>query len=369
MKRLERAVPTCLLCKLKMRELSKKTVQFVRWRVVALRYGCLCSTARTFWKIKDIAQALELTQHSVETILTKWRRHRRLDVLLDGRRSNGKKLKFSVQEIGEMTSLETLQQQAPLTLVERAGILSARLRKTVVPMTLFNYYRRHGVRFTNVDLHSTNKLARADEIRQIQREFVDLITERRLNNRPIYWMDETSACYWAPLRKKTWTQGQVRLAYQARRGKNHTVIGAVGGKSNAVQWVSLVCDRTNKDNCVKFIEKLARVARHRLKDILLVTDNHSAHKSLAFRESVRATGMELLFLPPYSSPFSPCEHVWSLFKHLFAKTVSRIQVDYPEHGIEQIMRQINIDISHRLTPAMLRSSDAYLARSLAGELI
>ena len=74
-------------------------------------------------------------------------------------------------------------------------------------MTLFNYYRRHGVRFTLVDLHSTNKLARADEIRQQQREFVYFIKECRNKDRPIYWMDETSACYWAPLRKKTWTQG------------------------------------------------------------------------------------------------------------------------------------------------------------------
>ena len=161
----------------------------------------------------------------------------------------------------------------------------------------------------------------------------------------------------------------MRLAYQARRGKNRTVVGAVGGKSNTVQWVSLVCDRTNKGNCVKFVEKLARVANHRVKDILLVTDNHSAHKSREFQSSVRDAGMELRFLPPYSSPFSPCEHVWSLFKRLFAKTVSRLQVDYPADGIEELMWQINVDISHRLTPAMLRSADTYLARSLAGELI
>ena len=55
MKRFEKVLPKCLLCGPKTRELSKKTVQFARWRVVALRYGCLCSTARTFWKLKDIA--------------------------------------------------------------------------------------------------------------------------------------------------------------------------------------------------------------------------------------------------------------------------------------------------------------------------
>ena len=74
-------------------------------------------------------------------------------------------------------------------------------------MTLFNYYKRHGVRFTLVDLHSTNKPGRADEIRQQQREFVYFIKECSCKHRPIYWMDETSACYWALLRKKTWTQG------------------------------------------------------------------------------------------------------------------------------------------------------------------
>lgn len=48
--------------------------------------------------------------------------------------------------------------------------------------------------------------------------------------------------------------------------------------------------------------------------ILLVLDNHSAHRARRTRETANQLGITLVFLPPYSPSLNPIEPVWKSLK-------------------------------------------------------
>ena len=56
---------------------------------------------------------------------------------------------------------------------------------------------------------------------------------------------------------------------------------------------------------------------------VVVMDNLPAHKGVAVREAIEATGARLLFLPPYSPDFNPIENAFSKLKALLRKAAAR----------------------------------------------
>ena len=56
---------------------------------------------------------------------------------------------------------------------------------------------------------------------------------------------------------------------------------------------------------------------------VVVMDNLPAHKGLAVRQAVEATGARLLFLPPYSPDFNPIENAFAKLKALLRKAATR----------------------------------------------
>ena len=86
--------------------------------------------------------------------------------------------------------------------------------------------------------------------------------------------------------------------------------------------------RTNRETTKNFIENVViRFTPDALQDTVLVLDNHSANHSRLVTEYCRERGLELKFLPPYSSTLNPgkyilngndhllVEHVWSVLKN------------------------------------------------------
>ncbi len=64
--------------------------------------------------------------------------------------------------------------------------------------------------------------------------------------------------------------------------------------------------------------------RHQLvpnlrKGDIVVMDNLSAHKNIAALDMIRATGAEVLFLPPYSPEYNPIERAWSKMKEMMRR--------------------------------------------------
>ena len=70
---------------------------------------------------------------------------------------------------------------------------------------------------------------------------------------------------------------------------------------------------------------------------IVIMDNLPAHKPLAVRHAIEATGADLLFLPPYSPDFNPIEMAFSKLKAFLKKTAARTVDDLCDaiaHGIE-----------------------------------
>lgn len=57
----------------------------------------------------------------------------------------------------------------------------------------------------------------------------------------------------------------------------------------------------------------------------IVLDNLGAHKSVAVREAIEATGCTVLFLPPYSPDFAPIELAWAQIKAALRDAAARTQ--------------------------------------------
>ena len=53
---------------------------------------------------------------------------------------------------------------------------------------------------------------------------------------------------------------------------------------------------------------------------IVIMDNLPAHKPLAVRHAIEATGADLHFLPPYSPDFNPIEMAFSKLKAFLKKT-------------------------------------------------
>ena len=76
---------------------------------------------------------------------------------------------------------------------------------------------------------------------------------------------------------------------------------------------------TKKEEVLAFIEELLAKAPVSLERIRLVLDNHSSHRSRLLKDFFAAKNVQVLFLPPYSSPLNSVERVWAYFKHEWAK--------------------------------------------------
>jgi transposase len=56
---------------------------------------------------------------------------------------------------------------------------------------------------------------------------------------------------------------------------------------------------------------------------VVILDNLPAHKGVAARLAIEATGARMLFLPPYSPDFNPIENAFSKLKSILRKTAAR----------------------------------------------
>lgn len=60
-------------------------------------------------------------------------------------------------------------------------------------------------------------------------------------------------------------------------------------------------------------------------DDVIVMDNLRAHKTEKVREMIKAAGVEVLYLPPYSPDYNPIEEAFSKIKNLIRKAGARVR--------------------------------------------
>ena len=113
------------------------------------------------------------------------------------------------------------------------------------------------------------------------------------HNKYIYFMDETSVNLWLT-NNKTWScdSNPISLPMQPTRLRSRTIIACVGDAP--VDIVHQVCEKTNTASVILFLRKfiLRQEEQNRdLRDVVLVTDNHPAHRSYAVADFLNETGL------------------------------------------------------------------------------
>ena len=79
--------------------------------------------------------------------------------------------------------------------------------------------------------------------------------------------------------------------------------------------------------------------------ITLVMDNHTSHHSYLVTRYLQVKGVDVLFMPPYSSPLNVQEYAWGLFKSRWAKSLARITASYDLSGLENDISLVMDEVS------------------------
>ena len=174
-----------------------------------------------------LGPTFNLTTKTVFAIIQAYRRTLTIPHQFQKRHSYNRKI--SKQQLEWLVKPETLNSMKHLTLKERVILLRQRHSLAISASTLARYYSLIDIRYIQVDLASTAKLKKQEEIRQKQKLFaLDLYYFR--SNYYVCFIDETSISYWSNIRKKTWTDSHsVTFPYQASRGVSHTIYGCIAG--------------------------------------------------------------------------------------------------------------------------------------------
>ena len=101
--------------------------------------------------------------------------------------------------------------------------------------------------------------------------------------------------------------------------------------------------------------------------IVIVADNQSSHKSESTKRFLDQNSIKMMYLPPYSSPLNPIEHVWAAFKTLWRKKMARQFDKFPDSNIERLVTQVMDEV--KTTPRLLNSITAAVERVLNDELV
>lgn len=143
----------------------------------------------------------------------------------------------------------------------------------------------------------------------------------------VYWFDESSIHVWLQ-QNKTWTGAgyEVTMPQQSTRGSGRTMYAAMGGEPFKI--ISQTCETTDTDNTMLFLKHFVASITEPIHTVVLVADNHPAHHSKRVKEYCERVGLEIKFLPAYSSPLNPVERLWALVKHRWKKQISRMTAKY-----------------------------------------
>lgn len=75
---------------------------------------------------------------------------------------------------------------------------------------------------------------------------------------------------------------------------------------------------------------------------LVVMDNLAAHKSTVVHEAIRATGADVLHLPPYSPDLNPIERAWAKLKDIVRRACTLTRPDF-DRAIAAAIEEVTLD--------------------------
>ncbi|MCC4256086.1 MULTISPECIES: IS630 family transposase [Sphingobium] len=212
--------------------------------------------------------------------------------------------------------LGAIEKQVDITLVELAEMLRSEHGAVFALSTIWRFLDRHSMTVSKKTAHAS------------EQERPDVLARRRawfkaqpdLDPEHLVFIDETGA-----------STKMARLRGRARRGircrspiphghwKTTTFIGALRLTG---MTAPMVLDGPMTGEWFAAYAQQVLAPTLRPGDIVIL-DNLPAHKTMAAREAIEATGARMLFLPPYSPDFNPIENAFSKLKAILRKAAAR----------------------------------------------
>jgi transposase len=123
------------------------------------------------------------------------------------------------------------------------------------------------------------------------------------------------------VRTRGWGQRGQRLHGQSPHGHWQTLTFLAALRHDRIHAPCVLDGPINGESFKAYVEQFL-VPTLKPGDIVIM-DNLGSHKGHAVRRAIRAAGVRLLFLPPYSPDLNPIEQVFAKLKTLVRKGVER----------------------------------------------
>jgi transposase len=143
--------------------------------------------------------------------------------------------------------------------------------------------------------------------------------------------DETTVREFPPLHAAWAKRGQQRVVVISGRNGRRVIHGALNAATGA--FVSLIRERSRQDDCLAFVEALAK--GHPATPKLLVWDNAPPHHPKRVHAAAAAGQISIAFLPFRSPELNPDEDLWRL-----AKAPIAANRPYSEEPSDQVVQTL-----------------------------
>jgi transposase len=289
----------------------KVTTMQERVQIVCMAYGDVGSLGPMLRRPREIALALGIRYN---TVIVNLRKYRQAGGVITPfvHYHRGQRTEKITPELGVfLLAPATLKAWRGWPMARRVHEIRERWGVDMSRPTLAKFYRRHGIRRMTTPFHWHTNTAPEDRDEQ-RRQFVVQLVEYLRAGKEVVFIDETSVCVW-DRRIRTWMYRDDPLPFELPQDRGHsvTVVGAISTKKPGL--VYKLSDSTNKDAVERLVRKVLKRSED-TEEMVVVWDNHSAHRSKNVKELLADANAIRMPLPVNSSDLNPIERVWAQLK-------------------------------------------------------
>ena len=117
--------------------------------------------------------------------------------------------------------------------------------------------------------------------------------------------------------------------------KNTTILSSI--QLDGTLWYTIFSGGTTVERFKQYLKE--KLLPHLNCDSVLVMDNMRSHHAKAVKELLDSSGIQYIYLPPYSPDLNPIEKLWSKVKALLRKFKARTLEELPD-AIQNAFRAV-----------------------------
>lgn len=280
--------------------------QYIRLYAIEM---LLCGRTR-----KETAKAFNRDVNTITTWVKRWNEGG-IDALRSVKKP-GRPRKLTQEQVVEIRELllrPELAGEAHWTLIKLHGYLKDLWKKPFGYTTLREYVDRLGF----VQVFPRSWPENQDE--QARFEFIVKLKKTMQDQKNEVWFCDETGVIGDPRPRRRWTimGSRPRVPFTGAHIRQ-SVIGAVHPQSGELE--ALIVPQVDRDVFQVFLDGFSKATVQRGKNIILVLDNASWHKT----KSLNWHNIIPMFLPTYSPDLNPIERLWAVIKaNFFADWIAR----------------------------------------------